>query len=111
MLPPDDDEIARHLAAAEAAGELRAAPSWGRPLAAWEGWDDTPPELRLPFKILKDAGYRPPDVALFHERARLREALAHEADPARREALRAQVVELDQKIALRLEALRRRGSL
>lgn len=35
----------------------------------------TPDEFKLPFKILKNAGIAPPEIELFHERARLREAL------------------------------------
>ena len=51
-----DEEIARHLREASAAGELQQAPSYGKPLAADTGWDETPEALRMPFKILKDAG-------------------------------------------------------
>ena len=50
-----DDDIARHLSEALASGELKAAPSFGKPMPKIEGWEDTPPELRLPFKVLKDA--------------------------------------------------------
>jgi hypothetical protein len=103
-MPGLDDEIARHLAAAAAAGELKSAPSYGKPLAPTEGWYDTPEELRQPFKILKDAGFTPPEVALFHERARLRAEI--EAAPEdQRLALQRQLAELEQKIALRLEAM------
>lgn len=108
---PDDDEIRRCLEAARASGELQAAPSWGRPLAQIEGWDETPPELRMPFKVLKDAGYRPAEVTLFHERAALRAAVSAEPDAARREQLQRQLVDLENKLALRLEALRMRGAL
>lgn len=64
-----DEEISRKLQQAADAGELRLAESWGKPLAKRQGWDETPPELRMPYKILKDAGYAPPEIALFHERA------------------------------------------
>ena len=101
-----DEEIARHLEDARAAGELEQAPSFGRPLAADDGWDETPEALRMPFKILKDAGMTPPEIQLFHERAALRARIGAEPDGAEREALRAQLVELELRIALRLEALR-----
>jgi hypothetical protein len=105
-MPTQDEEIARHLREALSSGELRAAPSFGKPLAAIEGWDDTPPELRLPFKILKDAGFAPPEVELFHERARLTAQVEAATDEAQRIRLQRELSELEQKIALRLEALR-----
>lgn len=106
-----DDEIARHLASAAASGELEAAPSYGKPLARAEGWDETPEELRQAFKILKDAGFTPPEVALFHERGRLRRLVEDASTTAEKESLMRQLSELEQKISLRLEALRESGSL
>jgi len=52
----------------------------------------------------------PPEVELFHERAVLNAALAA-ADEAERSALRQRLSDLEQKIALRLEALRSHGKL
>ena len=106
-----DDIIAAGLADAIASGELRAAPSWGRPLEDIDGWDATPESLRLPFKILKDAGFAPPELALFHTRARLREALDDTTDAARQARLSRELCELEQKLALRLESLRRTGGV
>jgi hypothetical protein len=94
------------LADAAASGELEAAPSYGKPLAQPEGWDETPEELRQTFKILKDAGFAPPEIALFHERARLRATLEAEVNPQTRAVLQRELSELEQKIALRLESLR-----
>ena len=71
-----DELIARDLAEAQASGELRGAPSWGRPLAFDDGWDETPTELRLPFKVLKEAGFVPHEVVMLRELAGLRERLA-----------------------------------
>lgn len=102
-----DEEIARRLADAAASGELRSAESFGKPLRDIEGWDATPEALRMPFKILKDAGVCPPEIALFHERARLRAAMAQALDAAERDRLRRELIELEQKISLRLEAVRR----
>jgi hypothetical protein len=104
-----DDEIGRHLRDAAAAGELQRAESYGKPLARDVGWDDTPADLRMPYKILKDAGAVPPDIALFHERAALREAVARCEEPARRNALQVRLCELDASIALRLESLQGLG--
>jgi hypothetical protein len=104
-MPTPDEEIARHLAAAAASGELQSAPSYGKPLADPEGWNDTPEEFRQAFKILKDAGFAPPEIAWFHDRARLRE-LAASATAEERALLERQLSDLEQKIAVRLEALR-----
>ena len=106
-----EDEISRKLAEAERTGELRSAPSFGKPLAADAGWDMTPDELKMPFKILKNAGIVPPEVEFFHERARLREALQSAPDEGQRQVLRKQLTDLEQRLSLRLEALQRSGAL
>jgi len=110
-MPTQDEEIARYLRDAQASGELRRIPGYGQPLAEPAGWAETPDELRMPFKILKDAGFAPPEVAWFHERAELTVALRDASDAQERAALMQRLSELEQKIAVRLEALRGRGSL
>src|SRR4051794_21088288 len=110
-MPTLDDEIARHLAEAAASGELRAARGYGQPLAEVEGWNATPEALRMPFKILRDAGFAPPEVALFHERADLRARLEAATDAVGRQHLQQELAALEQKLALRLEALRRNAAL
>ena len=102
-----DDEIAKHLQDALAAGELATAPSYGKPLAVEVGFEETPDALRMPFKILKDAGVAPPEIQLFHERAALRAQLQSEAEGPERESLKKKLAELEQVIALRLKALQR----
>jgi len=101
-----DELIAEHLQQAADSGELAATKGYGKPLAEIEGWSDPPEALRMPFKILKDAGIAPPEVALFHERARLRAEIEACADGAGRDALARTLCELEQKISLRLESLR-----
>jgi hypothetical protein len=106
-----DELIADHLQASLLSGELRSARDWGRPLDFGDGYDDTPAALRMPFKVLKDAGVVPHEVALMRQAAELRERLqsapaALEADPLRR-----RLADLQQAIALRLEHLRITGSL
>lgn len=110
-MPTLDEQIAERLAAAAASGELQAAPSYGRPMPELEGWEATPEALRMPFKILKDAGVAPPELAMFHERARLRAAVADAPDDAARAPLQQRLVELEQALALRLESLRRHARL
>ena len=105
--PPTLDElIARALEEARVSGELAGAPGYGKPLADTAGWEDTPEALRMPFKILKDAGVAPPEIELFHERARLRAAIAGSADEAERGRLSRELALLEARISLRLEALR-----
>ena len=102
-----DEEIARHLQEASSTGELRRAPSYGKPLAADVGWDETPEALRMPFKILKDAGVAPPEIEMFQQRAQIRAQLQTEAEGTERDALERKLNELELSISLRLEALRR----
>jgi hypothetical protein len=101
-----DEEIAKYLQDALAAGEMRRAPSYGKPMTDDGGWEETPADLRMPFKILKDAGVPPPEIELFHRRARLRAELQSAPEGEGREALKKALAELEQVIALRLEALR-----
>lgn len=110
-MPTQDELIAKHLQEALASGELAAAKGFGRPLEEPQGWSETPEALRMPFKILKDAGYVPAEIELFHERAALSASLASCASDAERVETLRKLSELEQKIALRLEALRSSGTL
>ena len=106
-----DDDIGRALRDSEARGELRAAPSYGRPFALDDGYEATPVELRLGFKILKNAGVLPPEVEWMREITALQQRLDacdHEAEAL---VLRRQIAEHRQQLALRLEKLRRTGEL
>jgi len=106
-----DEEIARRLAEAATSGELSKAESYGKPLAETEGWHDTPEALRMPFKILKDAGVVPREVEMFRERAELNARLQACTDPDEQRVLHQKLIDLEQAIALRLEALRINPSL
>jgi len=110
-VPTQDEEIARHLREALASGELAGIDGFGKPLPEDAGWNATPESLRMPFKILKNAGFVPPEVELFHERAALSSALEACGTEAERTAVRQKLSDLEQKIALRLEALRINGTL
>jgi hypothetical protein len=109
-----EDEIGRHLAESEKNGELRSAPSFGKPLNLGDGYEETPAELRMPMKILKDAGVVPPEVEVMREIAAMQaelSALPADADEAVARALRQRLAEKRQVLALRLEKLRASGSL
>jgi hypothetical protein len=105
-----DEEIARHLQEAADSGELGRAKGYGKPLAEDPGWEATPEALRMPMKILKDAGAAPPEIALFHERARLKASIDAAAEPEERRKLQIQLNELEQMLAFRLEALRNQSA-
>jgi len=106
-----DEEIARRLAEAQASGELAKAENYGKPLAETQGWHETPEALRMPFKILKDAGVVPREVEMLRERAELAAKLRACTDPDEQRELNQKLIDLEQAIALRLEALRINPSL
>ena len=89
-----DERIAEHLEQARASGELQSAESYGKPLVEMAGHAQTPGEFRLPFKILKNAEVPPPEIALFHQRATLRQQLAQCATEPERIALMKKLSEL-----------------
>ncbi len=109
-LRTQDEQIADALRESLASGELRAAPSWGRPLKVDEGYEETPDEFRLPMKVLKDAGYAPPEVELMREIAALQASLEGAPDDDATRPQRQRLAEMRQQLALRLEKLRTRGS-
>jgi len=104
-----DDHIGRSLADAERNGELRSAPSFGKPLDFGDGYDETPAELRMPFKMLKDSGFLPPEISLMREIETLRGTLAQvPADAPDNDvtcSTRQRLAELQQQLAMRMEKL------
>jgi len=106
-----DDHIAQSLRDSQRSGELQSAPSWGKPLDLNDGFAQTPEELRMAFKALKDAGFVPPEIEAMKQLAALRELIARDPDAPGTEALRRRASELQQHLALRLEKLRTSGSL
>ena len=106
-----EDHIGRAIRDAEQSGELQAAASYGKPLDLGDGYDETPAELRMAMKVLKDAGVVPHEVTLMREAAALQAQVDACDDAAALSALRRQLSELRQNIALRLEKLRHSGSL
>lgn len=110
-MPTLDEQIAQSLREAQRSGELQSAASWGKPLDLADGYAQTPEELRMAFKALKDAGFVPPEVETMKQIAALRHAIDAEPDAAEAEAMRQRMSELQQHLALRLEKLRGSGSL
>jgi hypothetical protein len=78
------DELAeRRIAEAVARGDFDHLPGAGRPLAFEdESW--IPPELRMAYRILKNAGFVPPEVEQRRELADAAKFLATSHDDAAR---------------------------
>lgn len=102
-----DDEIGRHIAEADKRGDLRGAEGAGKPLRGEDGWEQTPDDVRMPFKILKGAGVLPHEVELLRERAVLRQRLAAATTDAETRAAQQALAQLELTLALRMESLRR----
>ena len=110
-MPTIDEQIAQSLRDAQRSGELQSAASWGKPLDLDDGYAQTPEELRMAFKALKEGGFVPPEVETMKQIAALRALLAAEPEGPQAEAMRKRLSELQQHLALRLEKLRASGSL
>jgi hypothetical protein len=106
-----EDDIGRHLAESQASGELKSAASYGKPLNLGDGYDETPAELRMGMKILKDAGVVPPEVELMQRIDQQRQAVEALPPGEARRAAEQKLAEMRQALALRLEKLRLTGSL
>ena len=111
LLREQDERIARDLAESMRSGELQSAASFGKPLAQADGWDETPVEFRMAFKVLKNAGVPPPELAVFQARAELRRQLDATPDESEKQVLQQKLAELEQALALRLEGMRASGQL
>lgn len=80
-----DQWVEERIRAAVARGELQGLPGEGRPLPLE---DDllVPPELRMAYRILRNAGAVPPEIAVLREANDLAAAAAAEPDEQRRRA-------------------------
>ncbi|UTH74699.1 DUF1992 domain-containing protein [Chromobacterium sp. IIBBL 290-4] len=105
-----DQVIAASIRNSEQSGELRQIPGWGKPLELDESYAATPAELRMPYKILKDAGCVPAEVEMMKTLAVLRAELAElEAESPAWQAKQRQVQQLALNISLQMERLRSGG--
>lgn len=94
----------RKITEAMARGELDNLSGAGKPLAMDDDLSGVPDELRMAYKILKNAGFVPPEVELRKEIVSLREMLGHLEDEEQRRTMRRQ---LDFKL-LKLNMMRKR---
>lgn len=94
----------RKIREAMARGELDNLSGAGQPLAMDEDLSGVPEEVRMAYKILKNAGFVPPEVELRKEIVSLREMLGQLEDDEQARILRRQ---LDFKL-LKLNMMRKR---
>lgn len=98
-----DEEIAAKIEADLKAGVLSKVPGFGKPLAADTGYEQTPEEWRMAFKILKNAGFAPPEVELMKVRAALQDERRACKDPSQCKALDDQIQDLSLRISFRMD--------
>jgi len=101
------DEIIRQwVQKVEKTGEIRNVKGFGKPLELNDGYLETPTELRMAYKILKDAGYVPAEIEMLRKLATLREELEKSTDPAEQRALKQKIADTQQKVTMMLDAMR-----
>jgi len=110
-MPTLDEQIALSLQRSLHSGELQSAHGWGKPIDLGDDYAQTPEELRLGFKMLKEAGFVPPEIDTMKRIAALRDLIAQDPSAPQADAMRKRLSELQQHLALRLEKLRISGTL
>lgn len=103
-----DDAISQWVKRAEATGEVRESPHFGKPFSNDDGYLDTPARLRMTHKILKNAGCLPAEIELLKKLAEAREILnTMTAGSAAANAQATHISELEQRVRVRLDGQRR----
>lgn len=101
-----DDIIKQWVEKVEKTGELKHIEGFGKPFKFNDGYLETPDDLRMAYKILKDAGYVPAEVEMLNKLAALRDELSSTQDTEQQRVLRTKIAEMQQKVAMMLGALR-----
>lgn len=99
-----DEQIGKWIREAEASGEIKNLPGYGKPL----NLDDDrniPNDYRLVSRILKNAGVLPPEVQLLKLIANYRKQLASENDKDKQNQLKVKIRDYQLKLYLALERL------
>jgi len=91
---------------AMAQGEFDNLPGAGEPLNL-EEYFSVPEDLRMAYSVLKSANYRPLEVELLNEVARLEQAIAAAADDAARGPLQRELAHRRTELAILLERQQR----
>jgi len=92
----------RRIAEAVARGDLDDLPGQGRPLRLDDDDALVPPELRMAYKVLKNAGFVPPEVELRNEIYGIHELMCCVEDETEHERLSGRL----QLLMMRLSAMR-----
>jgi hypothetical protein len=93
---------------AEANGEFRNLPGAGKPLEL-EDLSGVPEDVRMSYKILKNAGYIPPEMQLQKEIMSLRDLIRTCTDDGERAAYRKRISEKEIQYEALLEKLRKQS--
>ncbi len=101
-----DEVIRQWVQKVEQTGELKAIPGFGEPFKFDDGYLETPTELRMAYKMLKDAGYVPAEIEMVQRLAALREQLDATQGEKQQRELKTKIAELQQKVSMMLEAMR-----
>ncbi len=97
-----DDIIGGWVKAAERSGEVKKLPGYGKPLDLDED-RHVPPRYRMAYRILKNAGYTPPEVEMIQRVALLRAEIDNETDGRKRAELKTELHEVQSKLDVALE--------
>lgn len=84
---------------AMAEGEFDNLPGMGQPIDL-EEYFNTPEEVRLGYKMLKENGFRPTEVELYGEIARLRKRVAESRNAPEAEGLKKRLLEVETQLAI-----------
>lgn len=103
-----DDIIGGWVREAEKSGEVKKLPGYGKPLDLDED-THVPPKYRMAYRVLKNAGYKPPEVEMINRVSELRAAIDAEKNPVRCESLQAELRSLQQKLDVALDKFRQRS--
>ena len=100
-----EDEIGKRLKESAASGELSQAAGYGKPLDFGGGYQETPEDLRMGYKILKDSGFVPPEVEMMKRIASIRDELTRTEAPSDRAKLQQQLLNLEVLVSMAKDRL------
>ena len=83
MIPGFEKLVEDRIKKAQKRGEFDDLPGAGKPLDLYDDWH-IPEDLRLAYKILRNADCLPPEIELKKEILRTEDLLAHSQDTAQR---------------------------
>ncbi len=102
-----DDIIGGWVRAAEKSGEIKKLPGYGKPLDLDED-RHVPPKYRMAFRVLKNAGYTPPEVEMIQRVAELRAEIEKESDRTKHADLKKELKEVQSKLDVALDKFKHR---